>query len=308
MLKLLLTDPLGNAAKYALTEAEGAQFVLGRAEDCDMVMSNDDSLSRYHALVRYEEGHWVIRDNHSVNGIRLGSIPVLFTTLSPGTVVRIGGGSRLEVIEATAQVTAQVAPQEPARRRYATRAMKRAGKKQNTAPRRLAAVQEVETPIGRPALHLGLPHDFDLRFFLVEPRHAVTSGSVLRFGFLAAEDCDVYLIQHDSQGGISLILPTQAGAGAELHARRTAVLPPKSFLVSDELVAGPPFGTDTVIAVACTAPCAFTEHLAALLAQDPPTDPGAIEQLVLERCTADLPEGAAPLHWSCAVLTLETRA
>lgn len=304
MLKLLLTDPLGNAAKYALTEAEGAQFVLGRAEDCDMVMSNDDSLSRYHALVRYEEGHWVIRDNHSVNGIRLGSIPVLFTTLSPGTVVRIGGGSRLEVLEATAQV----APQEPARRRYATRAMKRAGKKQNTAPRRLAAVQEVETPIGRPALHLGLPHEFDLRFFLVEPRHAVTAGSVLRFGFMAEEDCRVFLVQHDSLGGISLILPTQAGAGAELHARRTAVLPPKSFLVSDELVAGPPFGTDTVIAVACTAPCSFAAHLTALLAQDPPTAPGAVELLALERCAADLPEGAAPPRWSSAVLQVETRA
>lgn len=310
MLKLLLTDPLGNSSKYALAEAEGAQFVLGRAEDCDMVMSNDDSLSRYHALVRYEQGHWVLRDNNSVNGIRLGKIPVLFTTLSLGTVVNIGGGSKLEVLAAgeSAPAGTQAAPAPAPRKRYATRAMKRAGGNPKAAPRRLAAMEEVETPVGQSAESLGLPRDFALQFFLAEPRHAVTAGSVLRFGFMAEEDCRVFLVQHDSLGGISLILPTQPGEEAQLHARRATALPPKSFLISDELIAGPPFGTDTVIALACTAPCSFAAHLSALLAQDPPTAPGAVELLALERCAAELPEGVAPPRWSSAVLQVETRA
>lgn len=327
MIKILLTDPLGNGSKYALADAEGAQFVLGRAEDCDMVVSHDDSLSRYHALVRFEQGRWVIRDNDSVNGIRLGKVPVLFTTLKLGTVITIGGGSKLEVIAEGNEPAAPAAPSEAPRRRtkraaataaaapapaasrrtFATRGMKRAGGTTQRAPRRLAAMEQVEQPVGQSAEALGLPHDFPLQFFLAEPRHAVTAGSVLRFGFMAEEDCCVYLVQHDSQGGISLILPTQEGEEATLHARRATALPPKSFLVSDELVAGPPYGTDTIVAVACERPCAFAAHLRALLAENPPTEPGAIEQLVLERCDASLPEGAPIPRRSSAVLVMETK-
>lgn len=310
MLKILLTDPLGNGSKYALADAEGAQFVLGRAEDCDIVIANDESLSRYHALVRFEQGHWIIRDNNSVNGIRLGKLPVLFTGLSLGTVIRIGGGTTLEVIAAGSETpTAQAPAAAPApRKRYATRGIKRAGGKTQAAPRRLAAQEVMELPVGQSAECLGLPHDFPLQFFLAEPRHAVTAGSVLRFGFLAEEDCCVYLVQHDSMGGISLILPTQEGEAAELHAHRATSLPPKSFLVSDELVAGPPFGTDTIVAIACASPCAFAAHLNALLAGDPPTAPGAIEKLALERCDAELPESASPPRRSSAVLQIETKA
>lgn len=310
MLKILLTDPLGNGSKYALADAEGAQFVLGRAEDCDIVIANDESLSRYHALVRFEQGHWIIRDNNSVNGIRLGKLPVLFTGLSLGTVIRIGGGTTLEVIAAGSETpTVQAPAAAPApRKRYATRGIKRAGGKTQAAPRRLAAQEVMELPVGQSAECLGLPHDFPLQFFLAEPRHAVTAGSVLRFGFLAEEDCCVYLVQHDSMGGISLILPTQEGEAAELHAHRATSLPPKSFLVSDELVAGPPFGTDTIVAIACASPCAFAAHLNALLAGDPPTAPGAIEKLALERCDAELPESASPPRRSSAVLQIETKA
>lgn len=305
MLKLLLTDPAGNGSKYALAEAVGAQFVLGRAEDCDMVVANDDSLSRYHALVRYEEGRWVIRDNNSVNGIRLGKIPVLFTTLSLGTTITIGGGTTLQVIAAETPTEVSAAPAAPASRpRPAARAVKRAGGKTQAAPRRLAVAPQAEQPIGVSGETLGLPHDFALHFFLAEPRHAVTAGSVLRFGFMAEEDCRVYLIQHDSVGGVSLILPTQAGEEALLRARCATALPPKSFLIADELVAGPPFGTDTIVAIACTRPCAFASHLTALLAQNPPTEVGAVEQLALERCAAESPGNRI----SSAVLLVETKA
>lgn len=302
MLKILLTDPAGNAAKYALADAEGAQFIIGRAEDCDMAVANDDSLSRYHALVRCEEGRWVIRDNNSVNGIRLGKIPVLFTTLSLGTAVTIGGGTTLQVIAAES-TPAPAVPTETTTSRPAPRAVKRASGKTQATPRRLAAAPPAEQPLTFSGETLGLPRDFELQFFLAEPRHAVTAGSVLRFGFMAEEDCRVYLIQHDSQGGISLILPTQAGEEALLHARRATALPPKSFLITDELVAGAPFGTDTIIALACTQPCAFAAHLTELLAQTPPTDFGAVEQLAIGRCAAETPGN----RWSSAVLQLETR-
>lgn len=309
MLKLLLTDPAGNGSKYALAETVGAQFVLGRAEDCDMVVANDDSLSRYHALVRFEEGRWVIRDNNSVNGIRLGKVPVLFTTLSLGTTVTIGGSTTLQVIAVESHAEASAEPAAPTASaathpRPAARAVKRAGGKTQAAPRRLAAAPQMEQPVGVSGETLGLPHEFALQFFLAEPRHAVSAGSVLRFGFVAAEECRIYLIQHDSMGGISLILPTQAGEEALLRARCATALPPRSFLIADELVAGPPFGTDTIVAIACTRPCAFASHLTALLAQDPPKAPGAVELLALERCAAESPDNRV----SSAVLLVETKA
>lgn len=311
MLKILLTDPLGNGSKYALAESDHASFLLGRAEDCDIVLPHDDSLSRYHAHILYEGGRWIIRDNQSVNGLRLGQkkLPVLFTTLQLGTVLTIGGGTILEVIAAGEQAPAEPAghsatpPPAAAPKRFASRSMKRAGGKTHAAPRRLNTVQEAEPPTGRPAEHLGLPHDFALQFFLAEPRHVITAGSVLRFGFLADEDCRVYLVQHDSAGGVGLILPTQEGEEALLHARRATALPPRSFLIADELVASPPFGTDTVIALACTQSCHFARHLRDVLQEHPDAAPGAAELQALQRCAAETPDN----RWSSAVLSLETR-
>lgn len=366
MLKILLTDPLGNTAKLALPEDADTSFMLGRAGDCDIVLDNDGTLSRYHAVVRYEQGHWMIFDNKSVNGIRLGKLPVMHATLTRGTRITIGA-TTLEVLSAgTAAPAAASEPLSPApavspepssqaaecippaesspeppqpapkptrkapsralksaaggtigqeegknaspRRRFEPRGVKRAGGKKKAVPRRLTALEEVEQPTGCSAESLGLPYEFPLQFFLAEPRHAVTAGSVLRFGFLAEEDCCVYLIQHDSMGGISLILPTQEDEDAELHAHRATALPPKSFLISDELVAGPPFGTDTIIALACTDSAPVAAHLHALLAEHPDTEPGEIERLVLERCTAALPEGEEKPRWSSAVMQVETKA
>lgn len=175
-------------------------------------------------------------------------------------------------------------------------------------PRTLRTVQEVEAPNGVPATALGLPYDFELQFFLAEPRHAVTGGSVLRFGLAAGADCCVFLVQHDSEGNASLILPCRADGQALLHAGKATALPPKGLLADDELVAGPPYGTDTVVAVACTAPdCPFGALLAATL-QQPGADgrPGVAEREALEACRAAM--GDAPAYWSCAVLQVQTFA
>lgn len=396
MLKIRITDPLGNSAKYALPDEEGTQYVLGRAEDCDVVLVNDGSLSRHHALLTYEGSRWCIQDNNSVNGIRLGEVPVLYTALVPGAVYLIGN-TQLEVLSAgsvipavppappqqmpeAAPVTAAGAapaeePQQepeaaqsenapeasptpaaeplpepvalPPRHRSLRRpegaakaapralrngkgeTVKRGEKKEkralpparalkhiagaeeaakSTPKRRMRSLEEVEPPVGSPPDEaLGLPVDFELQFFLSEPRHAVTEGSLLRFGLVSACDCSVFLVQHDSVGGICLLVPGTVKGRAELRAGKATALPPKGVMAADELVAAAPYGRDTVVAVVCTSlNCRFAHHLQALLQGDtpPPARPGEVEKMAIDLCRAEMAEN--PPRWSASVLCVET--
>ncbi len=403
MLKILITTPAGEARKYALPAEEGAQYVLGRAEDCDIALTDDSSLSRYHALILHEEGRWCIRDNNSVNGVRLGEVPVLFTAMVPRSVFRIGN-TTLEVLDTDAAASAptpaplppteeaeyaaepepaleapaapepaaeptleaepepeptpEVAPEpaappvplpelkpvaerlaprrlaqreKPAPRalknsrgesverqagataaaKPAPRAMRRAGGSringERGKQRRVRALETVEMPTGVSGEFWGLPHDFDVNLWLAEPRHAVTDGSVLRFGVESAADAEVFLVQHDSMGDVCLLIPSAPAAGAKLTAQKAVALPPKGFLASDELVASAPYGTDTVVAVVCTASLPFAATLQALLAEENiDKRAGRLESEAINRLRAAHPD--TPALWSSAVIRIETKA
>lgn len=399
MLKILITTPAGEARKYALPAEEGAQYVLGRAEDCDIALPDDGSLSRYHALILHEEGRWCIRDNNSVNGVRLGEVPVLFTAMVPRSVFRIGN-TTLEVLDTAAAASApaplppaevpaeepepaleapaapepaaeptldaepepeptpEVAPEpaappvplpelkpvaerlaprrlaqreKPAPRalknsrgesverqsgatpaaKPAPRAMRRAGGSringERGKQRRMRALETVEMPTGVSGEFWGLPHDFDVNLWLAEPRHAVTDGSVLRFGVESAADAEVFLVQHDSMGDVCLLIPSAPAAGAKLTAQKAVALPPKGFLASDELVASAPYGTDTVVAVVCTASLPFAATLQALLAEENiDKRAGRLESEAINRLRTAYPD--TPALWSSAVIRIETKA
>lgn len=385
-MKIIITDPLGNQQKFALTDSPGTQWMLGRAEDCDVVLANDANISRYHAVLECRDNGWYVCDNHSANGVLLGETPVLAAPLREGRQFRIGTTvlavepslppTPPEPVEAEVAVgydpPAAAAPNPPAeaegekviavgytplpdvaaaeppplqavplpqrgavrhlpkgkkpqprafrrsggtkaaeqKEKPAARAVRLAGgaAKQVAPVRKLRAVEVVETPEGVPAAGLGLPYDFELQFFLAEPRHAVTDGSVLRFGLAAAVDAVVFLVQHDCMGNVSLLVPGRADGKAVLRAGRVTALPPKGLLADDELVAGPPFGLDTVVAVACSAAaCPFGTLLAAALQQaDADGAPGAVERQVLEQCRSVMAD--SPAYWSCSVLSLQTQA
>lgn len=411
MLKILITTPAGEARKYALPAEEGAQYVLGRAEDCDIALTDDGSLSRYHALILHEEGRWCIRDNNSVNGVRLGEVPVLFTAMVPRSVFRIGN-TTLEVLDTAAAASAPTpaplppaevpaeepepaleAPAEPepaaeqepapeqapeltteptleaapepepipepaappvplpelkpvaerlaprrlaqrekpapralknsrgesverqagatAAAKPAPRAMRRAGGSringERGKQRRVRALETVEMPTGVSGEFWGLPHDFDVNLWLAEPRHAVTDGSVLRFGVESAADAEVFLVQHDSMGDVCLLIPSAPAAGAKLTAQKAVALPPKGFLASDELVASAPYGTDTVVAVVCTASLPFAATLQALLAEENiDKRAGRLESEAINRLRTAHPD--TPALWSSAVIRIETKA
>ncbi|MCH8840118.1 MAG: sigma 54-interacting transcriptional regulator [Planctomycetes bacterium] len=63
--------------------------LLGRGSDCHISVP-DPMCSRVHAIVRYEDESWVIRDQKSRNGTLVNSQKVGEATLDDGHVVRIG--------------------------------------------------------------------------------------------------------------------------------------------------------------------------------------------------------------------------
>jgi adenylate cyclase len=65
------------------------QATIGRATDNDIVL-NDFSVSRRHAYLRRENGVWMLRDNHSTNGVRVKDRPVPEWAVTDGDEVVIG--------------------------------------------------------------------------------------------------------------------------------------------------------------------------------------------------------------------------
>jgi len=67
----------------------GDEATIGRATDNDIVL-NDFSVSRRHAYLRRENEVWVLRDNHSTNGVRVNDQPVPESPVADGDSATIG--------------------------------------------------------------------------------------------------------------------------------------------------------------------------------------------------------------------------
>jgi membrane-bound lytic murein transglycosylase D len=64
-------------------------FRIGRTPDCD-VQIQDDHVSRVHAQVTYEDGHWIVKDLNSSNGVFVDGERVTQTLVSEERTVRLG--------------------------------------------------------------------------------------------------------------------------------------------------------------------------------------------------------------------------
>jgi adenylate cyclase len=82
----VLYEADGRPQVFSLTSEEAT---IGRATDNDIVL-NDFSVSRRHAYLRRENGAWVLRDNHSTNGVRINDRPVPECSVADGDEVSIG--------------------------------------------------------------------------------------------------------------------------------------------------------------------------------------------------------------------------
>ncbi len=100
----VLYEADGRPQVFSLTSEEAT---IGRATDNDIVL-NDFSVSRRHAYLRRENGAWVLRDNHSTNGVRINDRPVPECSVADGDEVSIGTFHLLfrELAEAEAPASA----------------------------------------------------------------------------------------------------------------------------------------------------------------------------------------------------------
>jgi diguanylate cyclase (GGDEF)-like protein len=88
---LLLLD-CGKVAKQV--PLSKGRCVIGRAEDTDLTLSNND-VSRHHAAVSFEGGRYVIEDLTSTNGTFVNGRQIEQHVLNPGDEISIGDHSIL---------------------------------------------------------------------------------------------------------------------------------------------------------------------------------------------------------------------
>jgi hypothetical protein len=91
-------SPSGGAHPRAAYVSVGGQrtpigprgLTIGRSADVDLVLSSTD-VSRRHAEIVAEDGHWIVVDLGSTNGVRVNARPIgVPTQLSDGDVIEIG--------------------------------------------------------------------------------------------------------------------------------------------------------------------------------------------------------------------------
>ena len=70
---------------------QGDAYILGRREDCDVLLPYDNQTSRQHARLVFKEGKWYLQDLGSRNGTFIGKQKLhSITGLEPGQLFRLG--------------------------------------------------------------------------------------------------------------------------------------------------------------------------------------------------------------------------
>ena len=65
------------------------EFAIGRSTSCELRLP-DESVSRRHAQIVRQDGHWWIEDLGSKNGVKLNTVPVTREPLHNGDVIELG--------------------------------------------------------------------------------------------------------------------------------------------------------------------------------------------------------------------------
>jgi len=84
-----LTIMTGNRSGTNFPLEPERETLIGRGTDCHISVP-DPMCSRVHAILRFEEEHWVLRDQESRNGTSVNGQKVREATLDDGHVVRVG--------------------------------------------------------------------------------------------------------------------------------------------------------------------------------------------------------------------------
>ena len=96
----LVYEVEGRPQRYRLT---GQEVFLGRSSENEIVL-NDFSVSRRHAVIRQEDGRWLVVDQNSTNGVKVNGRFVASSPIVPGDVLTVGTFSLTVREEAVAPV------------------------------------------------------------------------------------------------------------------------------------------------------------------------------------------------------------
>src|SRR5262245_24650635 len=70
---------------------QGDAYIIGRKDDCDVVLQYDSQVSRQHASLHNNEGKWYVLDLSSRNGTYVGKQKIDgLVALEPGQMFRVG--------------------------------------------------------------------------------------------------------------------------------------------------------------------------------------------------------------------------
>ena len=161
--------------------------------------------------------------------------------------------------------------------------------------------------IGLPGTLLDLPTGFDVLLRVTTPAPRFEEGAPLRFCVKTKQDCRVFLVAHDSSGGVEVILPGEDGTDNLAFAAVEAKFPSVGHEEYHMLVE-PPLGAETIVLVAygATTKCDFLKELRAKIAQSAPNQlPGELEKQAIADFCSKHPK-QKDIAWSSAVLNITT--
>jgi len=92
MAKLLFID--GPIAGREIKLDRHQPLVIGRAKDCDLTII-ESPISGHHARFEFGDDGWMVTDLNSSNGTIVNNVPIENALLSEGTVVVLGGGTKI---------------------------------------------------------------------------------------------------------------------------------------------------------------------------------------------------------------------
>ncbi|MEP7287733.1 MAG: FHA domain-containing protein [Chloroflexota bacterium] len=87
----VMSGPDDGSVLDRVAPKQGDAYIIGRREDCDVILPYDSQVSRQHARLTFKEGQWSVQDMGSRNGTYVGKQKIdSITPLEPGQMFRVG--------------------------------------------------------------------------------------------------------------------------------------------------------------------------------------------------------------------------
>jgi pSer/pThr/pTyr-binding forkhead associated (FHA) protein len=88
---VIMSGPDDGTTLSLTAPKQGDAYIIGRRDDCDIILPYDSQISRQHASLIYKDGVWYVLDLSSRNGTYVGKQKIdSLVALEPGGMFRVG--------------------------------------------------------------------------------------------------------------------------------------------------------------------------------------------------------------------------